>query len=556
METSGNEAPLLRALGRLERRDFLRAAAAAVASGAASPAVLLAAEPDPVRREELARTILPQSQEGPPPVPLGNGEHPALVYQAYPGGTGSLYRKWHDEGIDPFVRHPVPITPWEGAVPGDPTEIAFLPVHRLAALIRERRITSVELTEIYLERMKRYDPVLLCAVSILEGRAMEEAQQADADLRAGTWRGPLHGIPYGVKDLFSVDGTRTTWGSADFQDQIINVDADVVVRLRDAGAVLIAKLATGEFASGDGWFRGRTRNPWNTEEGSSGSSAGPGSATAAATVAFAIGTETQGSIVSPARRNGLSALRPTFGRVSRHGGMVLSWSMDKTGPMCRNILDCALVFNEIHGASDNDPASLTAPFRFDPEADISAYRIGYDEDAPEEFLTQLADMGVELREMNPVPQGGSNSLGVESSAAFDFHVAPDGVEPEPVQEGLDPAEERRRTRFRRGRDTRALEYVQSQRRRLLVMKEMQEAMEGFDMFVSGSGHVGLTNQTGHPAAVVQYGFGVRDPEADAPTTMPLTTTLLGALFADDRILEVAHAFQKRTDWHLRRPSLD
>ena len=556
METSGNEAPLLRALGRLERRDFLRAAAAAVASGAASPAVLLAAEPDPVRREELARTILPQSQEGPPPLPLGNGEHPALVYQAYPGGTGSLYRKWHDEGIDPFVRHPVPITPWEGAVPGDPTEIAFLPVHRLAALIRERRITSVELTEIYLERMKRYDPVLLCAVSILEGRAMEEAQQADADLRAGTWRGPLHGIPYGVKDLFSVDGTRTTWGSADFQDQIINVDADVVVRLRDAGAVLIAKLATGEFASGDGWFRGRTRNPWNTEEGSSGSSAGPGSATAAATVAFAIGTETQGSIVSPARRNGLSALRPTFGRVSRHGGMVLSWSMDKTGPMCRNILDCALVFNEIHGASDNDPASLTAPFRFDPEADIGAYRIGYDEDAPEEFLTQLADMGVELREMNPVPQGGSNSLGVESSAAFDFHVAPDGVEPEPVQEGLDPAEERRRTRFRRGRDTRALEYVQSQRRRLLVMKEMQEAMEGFDMFVSGSGHVGLTNQTGHPAAVVQYGFGVRDPEADAPTTMPLTTTLLGALFADDRILEVAHAFQKRTDWHLRRPSLD
>ncbi len=556
METSGNEAPLLRALGRLERRDFLRAAAAAVASGAASPAVLLAAEPDPVRREELARTILPQSQEGPPPLPLGNGEHPALVYQAYPGGTGSLYRKWHDEGIDPFVRHPVPIAPWEGAVPGDPTEIAFLPVHRLAALIRERRITSVELTEIYLERMKRYDPVLLCAVSILEGRAMEEAQQADADLRAGTWRGPLHGIPYGVKDLFSVDGTRTTWGSADFQDQIINVDADVVVRLRDAGAVLIAKLATGEFASGDGWFRGRTRNPWNTEEGSSGSSAGPGSATAAATVAFAIGTETQGSIVSPARRNGLSALRPTFGRVSRHGGMVLSWSMDKTGPMCRNILDCALVFNEIHGASDNDPASLTAPFRFDPEADIGAYRIGYDEDAPEEFLTQLADMGVELREMNPVPQGGSNSLGVESSAAFDFHVAPDGVEPEPVQEGLDPAEERRRTRFRRGRDTRALEYVQSQRRRLLVMKEMQEAMEGFDMFVSGSGHVGLTNQTGHPAAVVQYGFGVRDPEADAPTTMPLTTTLLGALFADDRILEVAHAFQKRTDWHLRRPSLD
>jgi Asp-tRNA(Asn)/Glu-tRNA(Gln) amidotransferase A subunit family amidase len=555
MGTSGDEARVLRALGRLERRDFLRRAAAAVAAGTVSPAALLAAEPDPAGREELARALAPQSQEGPPPAPLGNGEHPALVYQAYPGGTGSLYRRWHDEGIDPFERHPVPIAPWEGAVPTDATEIAFLPVHRLAALVRERRVSSVELTEIYLERLKRYDPVLLCAVSILEGRAMEEAQQADADLRAGTWRGPLHGIPYGVKDLFSVAGTRTTWGSADFEDQLINVDSDVVVRLRDAGAVLIAKLATGEFASGDRWFRGRTRNPWNTEEGSSGSSAGPGSATAAAAVAFAIGTETQGSIVSPARRNGLSALRPTFGRVSRYGGMVLSWSMDKTGPMCRNILDCALVFNAIHGASDNDPASLTAPFRFNPEADISAYRIGYDEDAPEAFLEQLSDMGVDLREMNPIPQGGSNALGVESSAAFDFYVAPDGGEPEPVPDGLDPAEERRLTRFRRGRDTPALEYVQAQRRRLLLMKEMQEAMEGFDMFVSGSGQVGLTNQTGHPAAVVQYGFGVRDPEAEAPTTMPLTTTILGDLFADDRILEVAHAFQKRTDWHLRRPPL-
>jgi Asp-tRNA(Asn)/Glu-tRNA(Gln) amidotransferase A subunit family amidase len=556
MGMSGDEARILRELGALERRAFLRTAAAAVAAGAISPGALLAAEPDPVRRDEVARALLSQSQEEPPPVPLGNGEHPALVYQAYPGGTGSLYRKWHDQGIDPFERHPVPIAPWEGALPGDPAEIAFLPVHRLAALIRDRHLTSVELTEIYLESMKRYDPVLLCAVSILEGRAMEEAQQADADLRAGTWRGPLHGIPWGVKDLFSVDGTRTTWGSADFQDQIIPDDADVVVRLREAGAVLIAKLATGEFASGDQWFRGRTRNPWNTEEGSSGSSAGPGSATAAAAVAFAIGTETQGSIVSPARRNGVSALRPTFGRVSRYGGMVLSWSMDKAGPMCRSILDCALVFNEIHGASDNDPASLTAPFRFDPDADIGAYRIGYDEDAPEEFLTQLADMGVELREMNPIPRGGSNSLGVESSAAFDFHVAPDGQEPEPVPEGLDPAEQRRRTRFRRGRDVRALDYVQSQRRRLVLMKEMQEAMEGFDMFVSGSGHVGLTNQTGHPAAIVQYGFGVRNPDDGAPTTMPLTTTLLGDLFADDRLLEVAHAFQKRTDWHLRRPSLD
>lgn len=541
------------ALSHLERRDFLKAAAAAAATGVISPAALLARESD--ANESLAVAIAQERQEA-PPVPLGNGEHPALVYQAHPGGTGALYEKWFREGKNPFQRTPIGIEPWTGAVPGDPTDIAFLPVHRLAALVQGRHISSVELTEIYLERLNRYDPVLMCAVSILDGRAMEEAQQADADLRAGNVRSPLHGIPYGVKDLFSVAGTRTTWGSADFQDQRIEDDAELVVRLRDAGAVLIAKLATGEFASGDRWYRGQTRNPWNPEEGSSGSSAGPGSAAAAAAVAFAIGTETQGSIVSPARRNGLSALRPTFGSVPRYGGMVLSWSMDKAGPMCRTIEDCAIVFEQIRGSSEKDPASITAPFHFDRNADLSAYSIGYDEEAPQEFLDQLRDLGVRLRPMNPIPEGSSNSLGVESSAAFDFHVAPDGVEPEPVPEGLEPREARRRGRFRRGRDILALDFVQSQRRRLILMKEMQEAMAGFDMFVSGRGQVGLTNQTGHPAAIVQYGFGVRDAEADSPTTMPLTTTLVGDLFADDKILNVAHAFQKKTDWHLRRPPLD
>ena len=556
MGRARRDSSVVEALAGVERRDFLKAAAAAVAAGVVHPEAVFAAHPSLRSDPEFGLALAQQSQEEPPPVPLRNGEHPALVYQAYPGGTGSLYRKWHEQGIDPFERHEIAITPWEGRVPGDPEEIAFLPVHRLAALIHGRHVSSVELTEIYLERMKRYDPVLLCAVSILEGPAMEEAQQADADLRNGGVRSPLHGIPYGMKDLFTVRGTRTTWGSADFQDQIIDEDADVVARLREAGAVLIAKLATGEFASGDRWYRGRTRNPWNTNEGSSGSSAGPGSATAAAAVAFAIGTETQGSIVSPSRRNGLSALRPTFGRVSRHGGMVLSWSMDKVGPMCRSIMDCALVFNEIHGASENDPSSLTAPFHFDPGADLSAYRIGFDEEAPPEFLDQLEGMGAQLEEMTELPEGRSNALGVESSAAFDFHVSPDGEEPEPVPEGLDPAEARRRNRFRRGRDIRALDYVQSQRRRLILMKEMQEAMEGIDMFVSGSGHVGLTNQTNNPAVIVPYGFGVRNPDDEDPTTMPLTTTLLGGLFADDQLLNVAHAFQKRTDWHLRRPPLD
>lgn len=533
----------------MERRDFLRAAAAAAATGALTPSALGAAPPD------AGRALLRQQEV--PLAPLGNGEAPALQFQAYPGGTGALMEKlWREHEGNPFKRTPIGVEPWSGPVPGDETDIAFLPVDRLAALVRARHVSSVELTEIYLERMRRYDPVLLCAVTILEGRAREEAQQADADLRNGTYRGPLHGIPYGVKDLFSVSGAPTTWGSADFRTQVIDEDADVVLRLREAGAVLIAKLATGEFARGDRWYRGRTRNPWNVEEGSSGSSAGPGSATAAATVAFSIGTETQGSIVSPSRRNGLSGLRPTFGRVSRAGGMVLSWSMDKTGPMCRSAKDCALVFNAIHGASENDPASLTAPFAFDPDLDLGTVRIGYTEDAPESFLEQLSELGAELSRMSPIPEGSSNALGVESSAAFDFYVAPDGAEPEPLPEDLSPEERRDRGRFRGSRDVRALDYVQAQRRRLILMREMAEAMEGFDMFVSGSGQVGLTNQTGHPAAVVPYDFGVRNPDEESPTTMPLTTTLVGDLFADDKILGVAHAFQKHTDWHRRRPPLE
>ncbi|MGY8798930.1 MAG: amidase [Longimicrobiales bacterium] len=536
----------------LERRDFLKAAAAAAAAGAVSPASLLAAD-GPI--SDATRSNVPPQQQGPPPVPLGNGEHPALVYQAYPGGTGSLYEKWHAQGVNPFERHAIEIPAWPGAVPTNEEDIAFLPVHRLSALVRDRHISSVDLTELYLDRLKRYNPVLLCAVTILEDRAREEAQEADAQLRQGNWLGPLHGIPYGIKDLFMIEGAPTTWGSAVFADQHFGEDAEIALRLRASGAVLLAKLATGEFARGDQWFRGRTRNPWNIEEGSSGSSAGPGSATAAGCVGFAIGTETQGSIVSPARRNGISALRPTFGSVSRYGGMVLSWSMDKAGPMCRSSMDCALVFEAMRGASERDPATVTAPFRFDANAGINGFRIGFDENAPREFLDQLEDLGVTLREMNPMPRGSSNSLGVESSAAFDFHIAPDGVEPEPLPDDLSPGERRSRGRFRSGRDVRGIDFVNSQRRRLILMKEMAEAMEGFDMFVSGSGEVGLTNQTGHPAVIVPYGFGPRNPDADDPSTMPLTTTLLGDLFADDKVLAVAHAFQKVTDWHLRRPDM-
>ena len=546
----------------IERRRFLATAAAAAAVGTLRPESLPAvdvalgvARPGSRPLEDGAAIVQVPPQEAPAPVPLGNGEPPAMHYQAYPGGTGALMEKlWHETGGNPFERSEIDIAAWSGPVPTSEEDLAFLPVHRLAALIRAREITSAELTEVYLDRLNRLDPVLLCAVTILEGRAREEARQADAEISAGDWRGPLHGIPYGVKDLFAVSGTRTTWGASDFRSRFTREDSEVVVRLREAGAVLAAKLATGEFARGDRWYRGRTLNPWNLDEGSSGSSAGPGSATAAGCVAFAIGTETQGSIVSPSRRCGLTALRPTFGRVSRYGGMVLSWSMDKTGPMCRSALDCALVFNAIHGSDEKDPGSLTTPFRFDPAPDLAAMRIGYTEDAPESFLEQLRALGADPQPMSEIPDGRSNALGVESSAAFDFYIAPDG-EPEPIPDDVSEEERRRLGRFRGGRDALALDFMQSQRRRLILMKEMAKAMNGFDMFVTGSGQVGLTNQTGHPAAVVPYDYGVRNPDAESPTEMPLTTTLIGDLFADDKILSVAHAFQQGTDWHSRRPEI-
>ncbi len=528
----------------VDRRHFLKLAAGAAAAtgfvpGTVGAGALLAQE----RPAGGAR------QEGPPPSPLGNGEPPSFVFQAYPGGTGSLLEKmWKEDGGSPFERSAFEIEPWSGPLPATEEELAFLPVHRLAALIREGHVSPTELTEIYLGRLKRYDPVLLCAVTILEGRGREEAQQAEAEMRAGAWRGPLHGIPWGVKDLFMVAGSPTAWGSAEFESQVIDDDAEVVRRMRAAGAVLIAKLSTGEFAQGDQWYRGRTLNPWNLEQGSSGSSAGPASATAAGCVAFGIGTETQGSIVSPARRCGLSALRPTFGRVSRHGGMVLAWSMDKVGPLCRSIEDCALVFHVIHGADEKDPATLTTPFRFNRNADLSAYRIGHDEDAPEAFLEALRALGAEPLPMSEIPGGSSNALNVESAAAFDFHIAPQLQAEAASAVELSEAEARRRNRFRRGRDVSALDFLQSQRRRHLLMKEMAVAMEGFDMFVSGRGQVGVTNQTGHPAVVVPYDFG-----GDVP--QPLTTTIIGGLFADDKILNVAYAYQRSTDWHLRRPDL-
>jgi Asp-tRNA(Asn)/Glu-tRNA(Gln) amidotransferase A subunit family amidase len=562
---------------RLDRRGFVRNAIATAA---------IAGLPASVLAQGAGR-----GEPSPPPRPLGNGEPPALVFQPYPGGTGAYLEKIaRERGRDAFERSRFTVEGWRGPVPTSEEEIAFLPVHRQAALLQSRRISSVQLTEIYLNRLKRLDPQLLCAVSILEGQAREAAQQADADIRAGRYKGPLHGVPYGIKDLFAVRGTKTTWGSKAHADQVIDVDSEVFVRLRDAGAVLIAKLATGLFAQGDNWYRGQTKNPWNLAQGSSGSSAGPGSATAAGCVAFGIGTETQGSIVSPTIRNGLSALRPTFGRVSRYGGMVLAWSMDKVGPMCRNVEDCALVFNTIHGADEKDPATVTAPFRFDRNVDLSKLRIGFDSGSPDAVVAKLRDLGAQLKPMPARPnQAGISGLGIESAAAFDMYVStlppeyvdsvlattgrgrgaggapgaatPGAATPDTGRGGGAPGGGRGRgpasddspasavSRFGRGRTANGMDYIQAQRRRYLLIHEMAAVMKDFDMYISGNGDVGLTNQTGHPAVVFPYAM------TEGANSQPQCTTIIGALFADDVICSVAHAYQKATDWHSKHPKL-
>jgi len=525
---------------------------------------------------------------------LGNAEPPALQFMPYPGGTGALMEKLaRARGRAAFDRAVFTVPRFTGTVPTNPEDIAFLPAHRLAALIRERKITSVALTEIYLDRMKRLNPSLLCAVTIMEESARREAAQADIEIKAGKLRGPLHGLPYGLKDLFNTKGVPTTWGARDFQDRIIDEDAEVVVRLRDAGAVLIAKLATGLFAQNDQWFRGRTNNPWNLVQGASGSSAGPGSATAAGCVAFSIGTETQGSIVSPAIRNGISALRPTFGRVSRQGGMVLAWSQDRVGPMCRTVEDCAMVFNVIHGVDEKDPSTVTTPFAFDRNVSLSALRIGVDPGAPKEFVDRLKELGMapKLIGARPtVPGLAGGGLNVEYAAAFDEYVQRKAKEigldltalPEPSRPGTAPATPATppaapaspmapadwNPRFVAGRTVRAFDFLQNQRRRYMLVTAWGEFMKDLDMFIAApSADVAANAQTGHPCVVVPYKFDVppqpqggapRAADAPMPTPLapqPICATIIGALYDDDKILSVAHRFQNGTDIHTKRPAV-
>ncbi|MFN2397995.1 MAG: amidase [Gemmatimonadaceae bacterium] len=443
-------------------------------------------------------------------------------------------------------------------VPANLDELAFLPVTELSELVRTRKVTSVALTEMYLARLKRNGPSLLCVVTLTEERALRQARAADAEIARGKYRGPLHGIPWGAKDLLAVKGYPTSWGTAPFRTQTFEEDATVVRRLDDAGAVLVAKLTLGELAQGDVWFGGRTRNPWKLDQGSSGSSAGPGSATAAGLVGFSIGSETLGSISSPATRTGVTGLRPTFGRVPRTGAMALSWSMDKLGPMCRSVEDCALVLNAIHGSDGQDLTVRNATFRWDATVKPASLRIGYlksafERDRPtkafdDASLGVMRSLGAKLIpvEIPDMPyQAMRIILTAEAAAAFD-ELTRSGRDAELAQQEKTAWP----NTFRIARFIPAVDYVNANRVRTLAMRKMAELMSTVDVIVAptgGSSQLLATNLTGHPAVILPNGF--------REDGTPVSLTFIAGLYEEAKLLAVAHAYQQATDFHLKHPQL-
>jgi Asp-tRNA(Asn)/Glu-tRNA(Gln) amidotransferase A subunit family amidase len=444
--------------------------------------------------------------------------------------------------------------------------LAFLPVTELAALLRERKVRSVDLTRMYLARLHRLDPVLHAVITFTEERALAAAERADQEIAAGKYRGPLHGVPWGAKDLLAARGYRTTWGSVPFKGQVIDEDATVVERLEKSGAVLVAKLALGELAWGDVWFDGMTRNPWNPEQGSSGSSAGSASTTAAGAVGFAIGSETLGSIVSPCTRCGATGLRPTFGRVSRHGAMALSWSMDKLGPIGRSVEDCAVVFREILGPDGKDAAVIDAPFRWEPDVDLKdlkKLRVGYvrslfeakpaegreeQHDLDLASLEALRRLGIDLHPIE-LPDLPIDALRViltaESAAAFD-ELTRSGKDDLLVRQ----VEQAWPNSFRQGQTIPAVAYIQANRVRTLAMREMSRLMSDLDAYAVpsfGGTNLLLTNMTGHPAVVLPNGF-----KKDGT---PGSLSFVGKLFGEGELMAVAKAYQDATGFHLRHPRL-
>jgi Asp-tRNA(Asn)/Glu-tRNA(Gln) amidotransferase A subunit family amidase len=536
---------------------------------------------------------------------IPNSVEPALLFDpVLPGMKFETARK-------PLRMSKVPSAGALGA-PKNLEDLAFASVRELAELVRMKKVSSVALTEMYLGRLKKYDPTLKFVVTLTEERARAQAKKADEEIAAGKYRGPLHGLPWGAKDLLATKGYRTTWGAAGFETQMIDEDATVVKRLNEAGAVLVAKLTLGALAQGDVWFGGVTRNPWNTSQGSSGSSAGPASATAAGCVAFSIGSETLGSISSPSTRCGCTGLRPTFGLVPRTGAMALSWSMDKLGPICRTVEDCALVLDAIYGPDGSDRTVQPAAFNWDANLDWRKLRVGYlkadferkpdeqQETAKEEpaatpaeqkkreerkkrreaararaeydkkynqaALAKLQEMGVNLVavEMPKFPYDAMVAMLIaESAAAFDELTRSGKDKLLTSQKDFDWP-----NTFRTARFIPAVEYIQAARARRMAMDAVARIFEPFDVIVAPtqSPQLVITNLTGHPAVIFPNGLRGSDapkPPSDTPGDFtnaggpgtPASLTFLGSLYGEAKLLALARAYQDATGFHLLHPKL-
>ena len=430
--------------------------------------------------------------------------------------------------------------------PSSDDDLAFLSVAELSSLIHSRAVSSVELTNLYLSRLRKFDSVLKCVVTLTEELALKQAKRADAELANGHSRGPLHGIPWGAKDLIAVPGYPTTWGATPYREQELDTTATVASRLEEAGAVLVAKLSLGALASGDRWFGGQTRNPWNPEEGSSGSSAGSTSAAVAGLVGFAIGSETHGSIVSPCKRCGASGLRPTFGRISRHGCMTLSWSMDKLGPIARSLEDCAIIFDAIHGSDGHDSSAVSRPYRWPSTRPNGQLRVGFVKSEQERYskeLDALRGLGVELKEVklpnqiSPYPL--TTILYVEASTAHDELVRSG------TTEGLNSWPQS----LRAAQFIPAVEYVRANRLRTMIMEELNAVFDEVDMYLGGN-DLTMTNLTGHPTVVFPHGTIERRGKK-----VPGSLTMTGRLYGESELLTVADKLQRHFGDNLKHPDL-
>jgi len=439
--------------------------------------------------------------------------------------------------------------------PANLEDLAFLRVTELAPLVRARAVSSTDLTRIYLGRMKKYSEKLLCLITLTEELALEQAAAADQEIRRGHYRGPLHGIPFGVKDLFDTKGILTTWGAEPFQKRVPDRDATVVERLRNAGAVLMAKLSMGALAQGGLWFRGMTKTPWNIERSSSGSSAGSASATAAGLVGFSLGTETLGSIVSPCIQCGTVGLRPTYGRVSRFGAMGLSWTMDKIGPICRGVEDCALVLNAIHGPDGHDRGVAGDPFHWEPRKPLQSLRVAVLQKAFDRFtgdqkkvydqaLEDLKKAGVSMTPVDYTEDGAPIRFLLEAEAATAFDdITRDGR----VRELRGQAANDWPNTFRTSRLIPAVEYIRAQRARTLLIEKFEKFMADWDVIVIPPTQLlTTTNLTGNPQVVMKCGF---------VDNLPRSISFLGKIYDEGAPLRLALAYEQATGWHTRNPAL-